>query len=65
MEELKPLNEILDYKYELYHTYKLMMKKHGLKVDRKRFEVIIRFDVIFMPYWLVLELINLGFDINE
>ena len=66
MTELIPLSEILDYKHELFDKYKQILNppKSGIEEIRSDFDVFIMYDIKFMPVWLVMELIKLGFDVN-
>jgi len=67
MNELRPLIEILEVKDELIEKYIKLMNppRKWVKDIVKEIDVVIKYNVNFMPYWMVKELEKLGFDINE
>lgn len=66
---LRPLSEVSEVKYELFDKYvkicnppESFIKEMKAEFEEKR--IYLR-AIKFMPYWMVMELSTLGYDINE
>tara|TARA_R110000787_G_scaffold276483_2_gene385433 strand:+ start:684 stop:911 length:228 start_codon:yes stop_codon:yes gene_type:complete len=66
-QELRPLSEISEVKQDLFRKYIKFLNppKSYIKDLRKEFDIIMRYRTSMMPYFLVKELITLGFDVDE
>jgi len=67
MEELRPLSDIFIERDYLFGIYVKLIDcdSRDLRELRKDLDILLMFNIMFMPYWLVIELQELGFDISK
>ena len=67
MDKLRPLSEISEVREELLTKYLQLLNPPSSEHEIFRKEVLMAslMDVAYMPYWMVMELDNMDFDISK